>query len=263
MPDASTKHNSAFQIRCGALDGVFDNDGREQPKRSSICWFRSRKDVSVKRIFSMLERSFFQRDPVTCARELIGCELVWRSCAGIIVETEAYTATNDEACHTFFRPSARRFVENHPAGAAYVYFNYGMYWLLNVLIKGGSENGFVLFRAIEPRCGVELMTSRRLAHRQSPLAHPRQLCSGPGKLTLAFGVTGRDHGRDLCGLKTIGFRPALGPVEVVEDVRIGISRATDLRWRFLLRGSEYVSVPVRPRPLDDPRKMQKARPARG
>jgi DNA-3-methyladenine glycosylase len=190
----------------------------------------------------MLDRSFFQRDPVTCARELIGCELVWRSCAGIVVETEAYAAINDEACHTFARPSARAFVAKHRAGAAYVYFNYGMYWLLNVLVKGGSEDGFVLFRAIEPTRGVDLMTKRRLAHRISRLAHPRQLCSGPGKLALALGMDGRDHGRDLCGHKTIGFRPPVRPVAVEADVRIGISRAAHLPWRFLLRGSEYVSV---------------------
>ena len=117
-----------------------------------------------------------------------------------------------------------------------------MYWLLNVLVKGGSEDGFVLFRAIEPTRGVERMTQRRLAHRNSRLAHPRQLCSGPGKLAMALGVDGRDHGRDLCRLKTIGFRPPPRPVEVVADVRIGISKAAHLPWRFLLRGSEFVSV---------------------
>ena len=192
----------------------------------------------------MLDRAFFQRDPVTCARELIGCELVWKGCAGIVVETEAYAAINDEACHTFARPSARAFVEKHRAGAAYVYFNYGMYWLLNVLVKGGSEDGFVLFRAIEPVRGVAAMTRRRLAHRQSKLAHPRLLCSGPGKLALALGVDGRDHGRDLCAGKTIGFRARAEPVAVVEDVRIGISKAAHLPWRFLLRDSAFVSVPA-------------------
>ena len=190
----------------------------------------------------MIERTFFQRDPVTCARELIGCELVWKGCAGIVVETEAYAAINDEACHTFARPSARTFVEKQHAGAAYVYFNYGMYWLLNVLVKGGSEDGFVLFRAIEPVRGVAAMTRRRLAHRQTKLAHPRMLCSGPGKLALALGVDGRDHGRDFCAGKTIGFRPAPKPVAVVEDVRIGISKAAHLPWRFLLRDSAFVSV---------------------
>ena len=192
----------------------------------------------------MLDRSFFQRDPVTCARELIGCELVWKGCAGIVVETEAYAAVNDAACHTFARPSARAFVAKHRAGAAYVYFNYGMYWLLNVLVKGGSEDGFVLFRAIEPVRGIDAMTRRRLAHRTTKLAHPRALCSGPGKLALALGVDGRDHGRDLCALKTVGFRPPPQPVAVVADVRIGISKAAHLPWRFLLRDSAFVSVPA-------------------
>jgi DNA-3-methyladenine glycosylase len=190
----------------------------------------------------MIERDFFQRDPVTCARELIGCELVWNDGAGIIVETEAYSATGDEACHTFVRPSARRFIAMHEAGAAYVYFNYGMYWLLNVLVKGGSDDGFVLFRAIEPTRGIEAMAARRLAHRRARLAHPHALCSGPGKLTIALGVDGRDHGRDLCAGKAVGFETRERRARVERDVRIGISKAAHLPWRFLLRGSPFVSV---------------------
>lgn len=203
-------------------------------------------------------REFFTQDPVTCARALIGCELVWDECCGIVVETEAYTALNDEACHTFTRPSAREFVARHRAGAAYVYFNYGMYWLLNVLVKGGSEEGFVLFRAMEPRTGTDLMMHRRLVHRRTTLSHPRQLCSGPGKLTLALGIDGSAHGSDLCRSAKRGFRLPTTPVEVVADGRIGISRAQHLPWRFTLFGSEYVSV--RPKPGTPPRKDQK--PAR-
>lgn len=190
----------------------------------------------------MIEREFFQRDPLTCARELIGCELVWGKCAGIVVETEAYCAVGDEASHTFTRPSAREFIARHRPGTAYVYFNYGMYWLLNVLVKGGSADGFVLFRALEPTRGMDLMRRRREAHRKSPLAHPRHLCSGPGKLALALGVDGADHGRDLCRRKNIGFTLPSHSIEIVADGRIGISRAQDLAWRFTLRGSEYVSA---------------------
>ena len=190
----------------------------------------------------MIDRSFFQRDPVTCARELVGCELLWKNCAGIVVETEAYAAVNDEACHTFARPSAREFIERHNAGAAYVYLNYGMYWLLNVLVKGGAEDGFVLIRALEPTRGIELMKRRRLAHRKSKLAHPHALCSGPGKLSIALGVDGRDHGRDLFAATTIGFRPRERAIEVVCDTRIGISKAAHLPWRFLLRDSRCVST---------------------
>lgn len=190
----------------------------------------------------MIRRSFFQRDPLTCARELIGCELVWKNCAGIVVETEAYSAKDDEACHTFARPSAREFIARHRAGAAYVYFNYGMYWLLNVLVKDGGEDGFVLIRALEPTRGIELMTRRRLAHRKSKLAHPYALCSGPGKLAIALGVDGGDHGRDLCAGKTTGFRAPARPPGVEADVRIGISKAAHLPWRFLLKDSPFVSV---------------------
>ncbi len=192
----------------------------------------------------MLDRSFFQRDPVTCARELIGYELVWKGCAGIVVETEAYAAINDEACHTFARPSARAFVAKHPPGTAYVHFNYGRYWLLNVLVKGGTEDGFVLFRAIEPTRGLVAMQRRRSASLQAELHNLKSpaLCSGPGKLAMALGVDGREHGRDLCRAKTIGFRTAPQPVEVVADVRIGISKAAHLPWRFLAHGSRFVSV---------------------
>jgi len=196
-----------------------------------------------------LARGFFERDPLTCARELIGCELLWNGAAGRIVEVEAYAEEGDEACHTFHRPSARRFIAGHEPGAAYVYMNYGVHWLLNVLVKG-STNGFVLIRALEPTRGVREMEQRRLARarRRSPLLFSlHALCSGPGKLTQALEVDGRDHGRDLCAGGGIGFLPPGGPVDIQADVRIGISKAAHLRWRFLARGSRFVSVQPRSR----------------
>lgn len=182
-----------------------------------------------------IEREFFERAPVVCAAELVGCELNWNGCSGIIVETEAYSARNDEACHTFARRSARDFLAAQQAGAAYVYLNYGMYWLLNVLVKGGDEDGFVLLRALEPTEGIELMHARRATRKL------HALCSGPGKLTQAFAISGADHGRDLCGREQIGFR-RVQDVEVVADVRIGISKAVELPWRFLLEDNPFVSV---------------------
>jgi len=172
-----------------------------------------------------------------CARALVGCELVWGGCSGVIVECEAYAALGDPACHTFSRPSARRFVADHPAGTAYVYLNYGMHWMLNVLIKGDVD-GFVLLRAIEPRRGVAAMRRRR-GEKEG-----RELTGGPGRLASALGVTGRDHGRDLCASPRRCFLPG-APAEVAADGRIGISRAQELPWRFSLRGSRFVSVPVR------------------
>ena len=189
---------------------------------------------------TILPRSFFERDPVTCARELIGCELTWNECAGLIVETEAYAAVNDEACHTFFRPSAREFIASREPGSAYVYLNYGMYWLLNVLVKGGAEDGFVLFRALEPTRGIALMSQRR--HGTASERPATSLCSGPGKLTIALGIDGREHGRDLCAGAEIGFRAPPQRLAVEADARIGISRAAHLPWRFLAKGNDFVSA---------------------
>ena len=197
---------------------------------------------------SPLDRSFFQRDPVTCARELIGCTLRWKNCAGVIVETEAYGALNDEASHIWSRPSAREFVARHPAGAAYVYFTYGMHWMLNVLVKGGGEDGFVLFRAIEPVAGIAAMTRRRMKNAKGKTQNAKSnswLCSGPGKLAQALGVTGRDHGRDFCAGAAAGFFPPATAVEIEAGARIGISRAQYLAWRFMLRGSAHLSVKPR------------------
>ncbi len=187
----------------------------------------------------MLTEEFFTSHPVDCARRLVGCELVWEHCSGIIVETEAYAAVGDEACHTFLRRGAQKFVDIHPAGTAYVYLNYGIHWLLNVLIKGPKMDGFVLIRALEPRQGIELMKPRR-----GGLSDPAKLCSGPGKLTQALAIPPSFHGSNLCHDPRKSFHAAAAnasPLEIVDDVRIGISRAADLRWRFLAAGSRYVS----------------------
>jgi len=196
----------------------------------------------------MLPRSFFQRDPLTCARELIGCELVWHGCAGIIVETEAYKAVGDEAAHTFARPSARMFVATHQAGDAYVYFNYGMYWLFNVLIKGGAEDGFVLIRALQPTQGIATMRRRRFPKPPEPDGQVKPkpveaLCSGPGKLTIAMGIGGRHHGIDLCHDPRTAFHGrSETTVPWISDLRIGITKAAHFPWRFLAAENRFVSV---------------------
>lgn len=186
-----------------------------------------------------LPRSFFERDPLMCARELIGTELVWGKCSGLIVETEAYLTLNDEACHTFTRPSTRAFVERNPAGAVYIYFNYGVHWMLNFLIKGGERTGLILIRALEPRRGLALMKKRR------GVDDIRRLCSGPGKLTQALEITNRHHETSICAEPRHCLLPRATEVSVMADPRIGISRSKDFPWRFTLRGSEFVSRPVR------------------
>lgn len=182
----------------------------------------------------MIGKRFFARDPVTCARELVGCELWWGACRGVVVETEAYDAEGDAACHTVFRPGARAFVEAHPAGTAYVYLNYGVHWMLNVLVKG-PRLGFVLIRALEPRAGLAVM--RRARGRDEAVA----LCSGPGKLTQALGVDGRHHGVDLCADRRRAFYRTSENRLVAESPRIGINRAVDLPWRFFCPDSPHVS----------------------
>ena len=189
----------------------------------------------------ILPSSFFQRDPLICARELVGAELVWGKCSGIVVETEAYLTLNDEACHTFTRPSTRAFVERNVAGTVYIYMNYGVHWMLNVLVKGAARSGLILIRALEPRRGLSIMRARR------GVEGVQRLCSGPGKLAQALDITKRHHEMNLCANPRYCFmRPSGAAVPVVADPRIGISRARDLPWRFTLAGSPFISVPVRP-----------------
>jgi DNA-3-methyladenine glycosylase len=153
------------------------------------------------------------------------------------VEVEAYESVGDEACHTFFRPSTREFVAEHLPGAAYVYLNYGMHWLFNVLVKGPRAEGFVLVRALEPTQGLEEMRLRR--------GPGRDLCGGPGKLTQALGILGEAHGADICAGLGYGLRPPETPVPramILADVRVGITKAADYPWRYLLKGSKCLSV---------------------
>jgi DNA-3-methyladenine glycosylase len=187
----------------------------------------------------MLTREFFERSPLACARGLIGAELRWGGCSGIVVETEAYDAVGDEACHTFFRPSARAFVERHPAGTAYVYLNYGMHWLLNALVKGGRRRGFVLIRALEPTAGLDEMRRRR------GMDDARKLCAGPGRLTQALAIDGAWHGGDLCADPEFAFRARRVRPRMVADGRVGISKSGHLPWRFTLAESRFVSARVR------------------
>ena len=187
----------------------------------------------------IIRTTFFRREPIICARELVGAELVWGTCAGTIVETEAYLAEDDEACHTFSRPSARAFIERNKPGAAYIYFSYGAHWMLNVLVKGAS-NGFVLIRALQPLRGIERMKKRR------GVDDERRLCSGPGKLTQAFDITNRHHEVNLCLDPRHCFAYSSGEdVDVVADERIGIMRSAHHPWRFTIRGNKYVSRGVK------------------
>lgn len=198
----------------------------------------------------------FKTDPVECARRLIGTTLVWDGCGGVVVETEAYAQHGDQACHTFVRTQAREFVINQPAGTIYTYLNYGVHWLFNVLTKSESGNGFVLIRALHPTLGIEAMQTRRQRQRL------KDLCSGPGKLTQALGIGPESHCDniarrpqfpvgierkptidDLRGFYLPRKSADASPISIIADTRIGITKAADYPWRFLLRGSGFLSKP--------------------
>ena len=158
------------------------------------------------------------------------------------METEAYSVVGDEACHTVARPSSREFVARAEPGTVYVYLNYGMYWLLNFLVKGGAEDGFVLVRALEPTVGIERMRARR----GGIAGH--KLCAGPGRLGMALGLGKEAHGVDGCGGGIVELREPAGPLDIKCGPRIGISRSVDLPWRFVVAGSRCLSAPLRFRP---------------
>lgn len=170
------------------------------------------------------------------APDLIGATLLVDGRGGRIVEVEAYDA-DDPASHGYRGRTARNAAMFGPPGHAYVYRSYGVHWCLNLVCGEEGVAEAVLVRSIEPTHGLEEMRARR------GLDEPRLLCAGPGRLTEALGVTG-EH--DACPLDEPPFelRARAGPVEVETGQRIGISRATELRWRYVLSGSPFVSRPA-------------------
>jgi DNA-3-methyladenine glycosylase len=177
----------------------------------------------------MLSRSFFDRDVVSVARDLIGAVLLVDDVGGVIVETEAYDR-HDPASHSFVGPTARNAPMFGPPGHAYVYRSYGIHWCLNFVCQPGSA---VLVRALEPTAGLDVMKARR------GLTEPRFLCSGPGRLCQALAVTDIHNG---LALDTPPFQIGKGQsVAVAAGRRIGITRAVDVPWRFAVQGSPFVS----------------------
>lgn len=187
-----------------------------------------------------LEAGFFDRSVHVVARDLVGCSLRFRGAGGVIVETESYER-DDPACHAYAGLTERTEPLFGPPGRAYVYRSYGIHACLNFVCEPEGAAAAVLIRALEPRWGVDAMRRRRGRD------HPRELCSGPGKLTEALGI-GLEHNRASLSEAPFELRGREGAwrsVRVVTGPRIGISRAAELPWRFCAADSEYLSRPVR------------------
>jgi DNA-3-methyladenine glycosylase len=185
----------------------------------------------------ILKRVFYERSAEQVARDLLGKVLVHGPTAGIIVETEAYLGGDDLASHSARGITPRTRVIFGPPGHAYVYFIYGMYECLNIVAEPAGQAGCVLIRAVEPVAGIEIMQQRRPAARK-----PEDLASGPGKLTLALGITRAQYGVDMTRGSLVVRQPAeplVVPVEVTP--RIGITECADLPLRFVIRGNRHVS----------------------
>ena len=182
-----------------------------------------------------MPQRLFEQSAETVARALIGAELAVDGVGGVIVETEAYDIL-DPASHSFVGPTARNAPMFGPPGRAYVYRIYGMHWCFNVVCDAAQAGSAVLIRALEPRTGLDRMRERR-----GPLPDAA-LCSGPGKLCQALEID-----RSLNGLRLDGapfsLRLHVQRPELVQGVRIGITKGAETPWRFGLKGSRFLSRP--------------------
>jgi DNA-3-methyladenine glycosylase len=182
----------------------------------------------------ILPRSFYARATVEVARELLGKVLAHGATAGTIVETEAYLGGDDLASHSARGLTNRTRVIFGPPGYAYVYLIYGMYECLNLVAERDGAPGCVLVRAIEPNSGLDLMRARRGVRKLE------QLTNGPGKLTLALGITRVDNGTDVTrGSLVVRETGWVGEIEVTP--RIGITKCAELPLRFAIAGNRFVS----------------------
>jgi DNA-3-methyladenine glycosylase len=182
-----------------------------------------------------LTRSFFNRSVHEVAPDLIGATLFVDGVGGRLVEVEAYHHT-DPAAHSYRGQTERNAIMFGPPGYLYVYRSYGIHWCMNFVCEAAGSASAVLIRAIEPTGGLPLMRRRR------GLKDERLLCSGPGRLCEALGITRRQNGMAL-DQPPFALFARQGDVEVVAGLRIGLTKAADLPWRYGEKGSRFLSKP--------------------
>jgi DNA-3-methyladenine glycosylase len=191
--------------------------------------------TTTPRLGKPLKRGFFARSVHEVAPELIGTTMLFGGVGGIIVEVEAYHHT-DPAAHSYNGPTPRNQVMFGPPGFVYVYRSYGIHWCVNFVCEKEGSASAVLIRALEPTHGLAAMRRRR------GMPDARMLCSGPGKLTEALGIT-RDHNGLALDAPPFALHARTTNVDVVSGIRIGLTKAVDLPWRYGLRGSKFLSKP--------------------
>jgi DNA-3-methyladenine glycosylase len=184
----------------------------------------------------MLTREFFARSVHEVAPELIGVTLLVDGVGGCIVEVEAYDQ-EDPASHAHRGRTPRNAAMFGPPGHAYVYRSYGVHWCLNLVCAGEGVPEAVLIRALEPTKGLDRQRARR------GVVDERALCSGPGKLCQALAIT-REHDGLALDVPPFELEDRQEVPDVVTGPRVGITRATELNWRYLSAGSRYLSRPA-------------------
>ncbi|MGY3540581.1 DNA-3-methyladenine glycosylase [Bradyrhizobium sp. USDA 4503] len=189
--------------------------------------------ATAPRLGKALKRSFFDRSVHEVAPDLIGATFLVGGAGGIITEVEAYHHT-DPAAHSYRGPTPRNQVMFGPPGFSYVYRSYGIHWCVNFVCEEAGSASAVLIRAIEPTHGLAAMRRRR------GLEDERALCSGPGKLCEALGIT-IAHSELPLDRAPIALHARTEAPEIITGVRIGITKAVDLPWRYGLKGSKFLS----------------------
>ena len=188
---------------------------------------------------SVLPKEFYEKyDTLTLAEKLLGCSLVYDSpegrTSGIIVETEAYLK-DDPACHAYRKKSVRNAPMFEGAGVAYVYQIYGMYYCFNIVSGVEGTGEAVLIRALEPVEGIDLMQKRRKTNEL------KNLCSGPGKLVIAMGITKEFNFMPMDSDEFYCTAPQNADFDIFTTTRIGITQGADLLYRFYVKGNKFIS----------------------
>jgi DNA-3-methyladenine glycosylase len=192
-------------------------------------------DAAAPHLGKLLKRSFFNRSVHEVAPDLIGATLLVDGVGGIITEVEAYHHS-EPAAHSFNGPTPRNLVMFGPPGFAYVYRSYGIHWCVNFVCEKAGSASAVLIRALQPTHGLPAMRRRR------GVPEERALCSGPGKLCEALGITIK-HSELPLDQPPFALHARPANPEIVAGVRIGITKAADLPWRYGLKGSRFLSKP--------------------